>query len=424
MTHTKSADIETANPDANNPASENKASKKISIFGLDRAAMTEWFAGIGEKPFRAKQVMSWIYGQGVTDFSAMTDLSKSLRQKLTDIAVVDTPQVRYDKTSKDGTRKWLFQVANNKNIVSAEQNETGFSASSSAIETVYIPEKSRGTLCISSQVGCTLDCTFCSTAQQGFNRNLSTAEIIGQVWLANQLLGPRPNGDRSVTNVVLMGMGEPLANFNKVLPAINIMLDDFGFGYSKRRVTLSTSGIVPMIDRLHEQCDVALAVSLHAPTDDLRNQLVPINHKYPIAELMGACDRYLDGKANRATITYEYVMIDGVNDGVEQARGLVKLLKSRQAKVNMIPFNPFPGTAFKRSKPENIERFKQYLNNHGIMATVRRTRGDDIDAACGQLVGQVLNKKRSAASATPRSNASAGADDTVNAGKPARFIDL
>lgn len=360
--------------------------QKFNIFGLERAAMTEWFAGIGEKPFRAQQVMGWIYGQGVTDFAEMTNLSKALREKLAAVATVTTPEVRLDKTSKDGTRKWLFQVAHKASAADTDD-------SNSAIETVFIPEKNRGTLCISSQVGCTLDCTFCSTAQQGFNRNLSTAEIIGQVWLANQLVGKQPNGDRRITNVVLMGMGEPLANFNKVLPALNIMLDDFGFGYSKRRVTLSTSGIVPMIDRLYADCDVALAVSLHAPNDELRNQLVPLNQKYPLAELMGACDRYLEGKANRTTITYEYVMIDELNDHVAQARELVALLKDRGAKVNLIPFNPFPGTPFKRSKPERIEKFKAHLVRNGVIATVRRTRGDDIDAACGQLVGQVMNKK-------------------------------
>lgn len=359
---------------------------KFNIFGLDRAAMTEWFASIGEKPFRAQQVMKWIYGQGMTDFSQMTNLSKALRTKLADLAVVETPQVRYDKTSKDGTRKWLFQV--DPDSSSLEPGQTA-----NAIETVFIPEKNRGTLCISSQVGCTLDCTFCSTAQQGFNRNLSTAEIVGQVWLANQLVGQQANGDRRITNIVLMGMGEPLANYHKVLPALNVFLDDFGFGYSKRRVTLSTSGIVPMIDKLHEDCDVALAVSLHAPTNDLRDQLVPLNKKYPIDVLMGACDRYLEGKANRTTITYEYVMIDGLNDNIEQAKALVKLMKPRGAKVNLIPFNPFPGTSYQRSRPERIDKFQQYLHKNGVIVTVRRTRGDDIDAACGQLVGQVLNKK-------------------------------
>lgn len=356
--------------------------KKFNIFGLDRAAMTEWFASIGEKPFRAQQVMGWIYAQGVTDFAEMTNLSKALRAKLSALATVDVPRVLLDKISKDGTRKWLFQV----------DSKPGEPATS-AIETVFIPEKTRGTLCISSQVGCTLDCTFCSTAQQGFNRNLSTAEIIGQVWLANQLVGQQDNGDRRITNIVLMGMGEPLANFNKVLPALRIMLDDHGFGYSKRRVTLSTSGIVPMIDRLYVECDVALAVSLHAPTDVLRDQLVPLNEKYPLAELMAACDRYLEGKANRTSITYEYVMIDELNDHMEQAKALVTLLRHRSAKLNLIPFNPFPGTTYKRSRPERIQAFQDYLVQKGVITTVRRTRGDDIDAACGQLVGQVLDKK-------------------------------
>lgn len=354
---------------------------KLNLFGLDRAALRDQFAVWEEKPFRADQVMQWIYGRGVDDFAAMSNLSKALREKLSELAEVRVPELVAEQASEDGTRKWVLRLDGG-----------------NAVETVYIPEKDRGTLCISSQVGCALDCSFCSTAQQGLNRNMTTAEIISQVWFANRTLGAAPlgttKGRRTISNVVFMGMGEPLANFNEVLPAIRILLDDYGFGMSKRRVTVSTSGLVPFMDRLHDSVDVALAVSLHAPTDALRNELVPINRKYPIAALMDACDRYMDGKAQRAHVLYEYVMLDGVNDGPEQARALARLLGQRQAKVNLIPFNPFPGSDYRRSPEQRILAFRDILNKHGVIATVRRTRGDDIDAACGQLVGRVQSRQR------------------------------
>ncbi len=358
---------------------------KLNLFGLDRAAMREQFAAWDEKPFRADQVMQWIYGRGVDDFAAMTNLAKNLRAKLVELAEVRIPELIAEQCSEDGTRKWVLRLAGG-----------------NAVETVYIPEKDRGTLCISSQVGCALDCSFCSTGKQGLNRNMTTAEIISQVWFANRSIGVASQeakgstnkAKRAITNVVFMGMGEPLANFNEVLPAIRILLDDYGYGMSKRRVTVSTSGLVPFMDRLHEAVDVALAVSLHAPTDALRDELVPINRKYPIADLMDACDRYIHGKPNRAHVLYEYVMLDGVNDSPAEARALARLLGQRQAKVNLIPFNPFPGTDYKRSPAQRIVAFRDILNKHGVIATVRRTRGDDIDAACGQLVGRVQNRQR------------------------------
>ncbi len=347
--------------------------------------MREQFAAWDEKPFRADQVMQWIYGRGVDDFAAMTNLAKNLRAKLVELAEVRIPELIAEQSSEDGTRKWVLRLAGG-----------------NAVETVYIPEKDRGTLCISSQVGCALDCSFCSTGKQGLNRNMTTAEIISQVWFANRSIGVASQeakgstnkAKRAITNVVFMGMGEPLANFNEVLPAIRILLDDYGYGMSKRRVTVSTSGLVPFMDRLHEAVDVALAVSLHAPTDALRDELVPINRKYPIADLMDACDRYIHGKPNRAHVLYEYVMLDGVNDSPAEARALARLLGQRQAKVNLIPFNPFPGTDYKRSPAQRIVAFRDILNKHGVIATVRRTRGDDIDAACGQLVGRVQNRQR------------------------------
>ena len=356
---------------------------KLNLFGLDRAAMREQFAAWDEKPFRADQVLQWIYGRGVDDFAAMTNLAKDLRAKLLECAEIRIPELVTEQTSEDGTRKWVLRLDGG-----------------NAVETVYIPEKDRGTLCISSQVGCALDCSFCSTGKQGLNRNMTTAEIISQVWFANRSIGVATDADkgnkskRAITNVVFMGMGEPLANFNEVLPAIRILLDDYGYGMSKRRVTVSTSGLVPFMDRLHDAVDVSLAVSLHAPTDLLRDDLVPINRKYPIADLMDACDRYIVGKPNRAHVLYEYVMLDGVNDSPTEARALARLLGQRQAKVNLIPFNPFPGTEYKRSPSERIVAFRDILNKHGVIATVRRTRGDDIDAACGQLVGRVKSRQR------------------------------
>lgn len=348
----------------------------VNLFGLSQPELQAFFERIGEKPFRARQVMQWIYRRGVDDFEAMTDLSKTLRNRLRETAVLHVPEIVVEQQSTDATRKWMLRTD-----------------AAQGIETVFIPEPNRGTLCISSQVGCVLDCAFCATAQQGFNRNLSTAEIIGQVWLANRELGDRPDGNRWVSNVVLMGMGEPLANYRNVVPALKILTDDFGFGHSRRRVTLSTSGIVPLIDRLGEECNVALAVSLHAPDDELRDELVPINRRYPIAELLDACWRYAEEVYGRS-ITFEYVMLDGVNDSLARARHLARLMRGRPGKVNLIPFNPFPGTRFGRSPTATIEAFRETLLKAGIRATIRRTRGDDIDAACGQLAGRVQDRTR------------------------------
>ena len=357
-----------------------------NLLGLPRPALEGFVAQLGSKPFRARQLMNWMYKRGVGSFAEMTDLAKEFRARLTAQAEVQAPQIMSMQRSADGTTKWLLRAD-----------------ASQAFEMVFIPEPERGTLCISSQVGCALDCSFCSTAQQGFNRNLSTAEIVGQVWLAARELEREeregsgegtaaPYGDaRHVTNVVLMGMGEPLANFRNVVPALQILLDDFGFDLSRRRVTLSTSGLVPQIYRLAEETNVALAVSLHAPDDELRNQLVPINRKHPIAELLEACWHYLD-EQNGRSVTFEYVMLEGVNDSVAQARALARLLKGHPAKVNLIPFNPFPGTLYRRSGAAAIQRFRDELLQRGVLATVRRTRGDDIDAACGQLAGRVIDR--------------------------------
>lgn len=353
------------------------AGRFTNLFGMDRERLRAEFASIGEKPFRADQIMQWIYRRGVDDFGGMTNISKDLRARLESSFVVRPPELLTEQKSIDGTRKWVLKVGGGQ-----------------AIETVFIPEKDRGTLCISSQVGCAMDCAFCSTAQQGLNRNLDTAEIVAQVWFAAKALGGDFQNERVISNVVFMGMGEPLANYNAVLPAVKILQDDFGFGLSKRRVTVSTSGLVPFIDRLREDVDTALAVSLHAPNDDLRNVLVPINKKYPVAELMDACRRYTAQRDHKMHIVYEYVMLDGVNDSPALARDLAKLLNGMPAKVNLIPFNPFPETRFKRSRPEAIEAFANILRAKNIIATTRKTRGDDIDAACGQLVGKVLNKQK------------------------------
>ncbi|HZH44230.1 MAG TPA: 23S rRNA (adenine(2503)-C(2))-methyltransferase RlmN [Lysobacter sp.] len=341
---------------------------------------------LGEKRFRAHQVMKWIHHRYVTDFAGMTDLGKALRAKLEARAEVRVPQVVFDKASEDGTHKWLLGMD-----------------TSNAIETVYIPDKGRGTLCVSSQVGCALNCQFCSTATQGFNRNLTTAEIIGQVWVAARHLGNVPHQQRKLTNVVMMGMGEPLANFDNVVRAMSIMRDDLGYGLANKRVTLSTAGMVPMIDRLAEESDVSLAVSLHAPHDDLRSELVPLNKKYPIAVLMDACVRY--ARRKKASVTFEYTLMKGVNDQPEHARALVRLMRQFDnavqmkdaAKVNLIPFNPFPGTRFERPDETAIRAFQKLLNDAGLIAPVRRTRGDDIDAACGQLKGQVMDRTRRSA---------------------------
>jgi 23S rRNA (adenine2503-C2)-methyltransferase len=347
---------------------------RTNLLGLPRAALETFVAELGSKPFRARQLLNWVYKRGEGSIANMTDLAKDFRAQLAEVAEVRTPDIVTMQHSSDGTRKWMLSAD-----------------SSQAFEMVFIPEKDRGTLCISSQVGCMLDCSFCSTAQQGFNRNLTTAEIVGQVWLAKKELGFEAGGDRIVTNVVLMGMGEPLANFRNVIPAVRILMDDYGFDLSRRRVTLSTSGLVPQIYKLAEETNVALAVSLHAPNDELRNELVPINRKHPIAELLDACWHYID-EQNGRSVTFEYVMLEGVNDSPAQARALAALLKGHPAKVNLIPFNPFPGTRYQRSPRVVIERFRDELIQRGVLATIRRTRGDDIDAACGQLAGRVIDR--------------------------------
>ena len=355
-----------------------------NLFGLDRAQLRACFAEMGEKPFRADQIMQWIYRRTADDFDLMTNISKDLREKMKQHFVIKHPELVAEQTSRDGTRKWALRLDGG-----------------NVIETVYIPEADRGTLCISSQVGCAMDCSFCSTGKQGLNRNMTTAEIVAQVWFAAKTLGGDFQNERVISNVVFMGMGEPLSNTAAVLPAIHIMLDDFGFGLSKRRVTVSTSGLVPYMDRLRADCDTALAVSLHAPNDELRNQLVPINRKYPIAELMEACRRYVEGKDRKTHIVFEYVMLDGINDQPEHARQLAKLLVGMAAKVNLIPFNPFPEAQYKRSKPEVIKHFSEILRAKRIVTTTRKTRGDDIDAACGQLVGKVQSKQKNRLSGIP-----------------------
>jgi 23S rRNA (adenine2503-C2)-methyltransferase len=352
----------------------------VNLLDFDAEGLAAWFAQQGEKPFRAKQVLRWMHQTGEDDFTRMTDIAKSLREKLLLTAAVSPAPTLSDRLSGDGTRKFLFDVGNG-----------------NAVETVFIPEDDRGTLCVSSQAGCALECAFCSTGRQGFNRNLSTAEIIGQLWQANHLLGQSlpadKRGDRIISNVVMMGMGEPLTNFDNLIPALRLMLDDNAYGLSRRRVTVSTSGIVPAMDRLADACPVALAVSLHAPNDALRDQLVPINRKYPLAELMAACRRYLR-VAPRDFITFEYVMLDGINDREADARELLRLVRDVPCKFNLIPFNPFPNSGFKRSPRENVRRFAEILIEAGIVTTTRKTRGDDIDAACGQLAGQVLDRSR------------------------------
>ena len=358
---------------------------RTNVFDFDRASLERFFEEeLGEKKFRAHQVMKWIHHRHATSFEEMTDLGKALRARLEERAVVHAPTVMFDKASTDGTHKWLLGM-DPKN----------------AIETVYIPDKGRGTLCVSSQVGCALNCTFCSTATQGFNRNLSTAEVIGQVWVAARHLGNVPHQQRKLTNVVMMGMGEPLANFDNVVRAMSIMRDDLGYGLANKRVTLSTAGMVPYIDKLGEVSDVSLAVSLHAPHDELRSELMPINRKYPIAELMDACVRYALRRKG-TSVTFEYTLMKGVNDQPEHARGLLALMRDFDrrvqmkdaAKVNLIPFNPFPGTRFERPDDAAIRAFQKKLNDAGMIAPVRRTRGDDIDAACGQLKGQVMDRTR------------------------------
>ncbi|MFB9069046.1 23S rRNA (adenine(2503)-C(2))-methyltransferase RlmN [Pseudofulvimonas gallinarii] len=359
---------------------QSTSSSKVNLLGLDRTRMEAFFVEeLGEKRFRAHQVMKWIYHYFADDFDKMTDLGKALRGKLAGIAEVRVPTAQVDQQSVDGTRKWLLSLDG-----------------ANGIETVYIPEPTRGTLCVSSQVGCALNCRFCSTGKQGFNRDLKTAEIVGQVWHAARELGHLTHQTRRITNVVMMGMGEPLLNFDNVVPAMNIMRDDFGFGLANKRVTLSTAGVVPMIDRLSDAADVSLAVSLHAPDDALRDHLVPINRKYPIVELLEACKRY-QAKRPRSSITFEYTLLKDVNDSEAQARALVKLLRKVPSKLNLIPFNPFPGTEYECPDPAVIQRFQQIVYDAGIITTLRRTRGQDIDAACGQLAGKVADRTRRSA---------------------------
>ena len=355
----------------------------VNLLDFDPEAMRAFLAARGEKPFRARQVLRWIHRRLADRIDAMTDLARATREALARDAEIRAPEVVRDTVAGDGTRKWLLDVGG-----------------ANAIEAVYIPEDDRGTLCISSQAGCALDCAFCSTGKQGFNRNLSTGEIIGQLWHANRALLAAgvsapwvEHGRHPITNVVMMGMGEPLANFDNVVAAMRLMLDDDAYGLSRRRVTLSTSGLVPAIDRLRDECPVALAVSLHAPTDALRDALVPINRKYPLRELLAACLRYIE-KAPRDFVTFEYVMLDGVNDGEAQARALAALVRNVPCKFNLIPFNPFPNTEFRTSPRARILAFQSVLQDAGLIATVRRTRGDEIDAACGQLAGQVQDRTK------------------------------
>lgn len=365
------------------------SSSTVNLLDLDAQGLVAYCESLGEKPFRAKQLQRWIHQYNAADFDGMTDLAKSLREKLKGRATIGMPGIISDNVSSDGTRKWLVDVGNG-----------------NAVETVFIPEENRGTLCVSSQAGCAVNCRFCSTGKQGFSRNLTTAEIIGQLRMAEFALrasllgeaggratGGDGKGERVITNVVMMGMGEPLLNYDAVVPAMRLMLDDNAYGLSRRRVTLSTSGVVPMMDRLGAELPVALAVSLHAPNDPLRDELVPLNRKYPLRELMAACQRYLE-VAPRDFITFEYCMLDGVNDTEKHARELLAVTRDVPCKFNLIPFNPFPESGLLRSKSEQIKRFAQILMDAGVVTTVRKTRGDDIDAACGQLAGEVKDRTR------------------------------
>tara|TARA_R110001583_G_scaffold10698_9_gene49250 strand:+ start:43490 stop:44608 length:1119 start_codon:yes stop_codon:yes gene_type:complete len=352
--------------------------KKVNLLDLNREALRAFFVEIGEKAFRAEQVMKWVYHFGCDDFDKMDNINKKLRDKLKQRAEIVAPEVSVEQRSSDGTIKWVMRVGNQD------------------IETVYIPEKDRATLCVSSQVGCALACNFCSTAQQGFNRNLSVSEIIGQVWRAAKIVGVMgEKGKRPITNVVMMGMGEPLLNLNNVIPAMELMLDDFGYALSKRRVTISTSGVVPALDILGDRIDVALAISLHAANDDLRSQMMPINDKYNIADFLAGVKRYIEkSKANRGKVTIEYLLLDHFNDSTDQAHELAILLKDTPCKINLIPFNPFPGNDYEKPSNSRVDRFSKVLMEYGYTVIVRKTRGDDIDAACGQLVGDVIDRTK------------------------------
>ncbi|MFK8077666.1 MAG: 23S rRNA (adenine(2503)-C(2))-methyltransferase RlmN [Granulosicoccus sp.] len=354
----------------------------INLFDLDRDALVAFLVEQGEKPFRAKQIMKWLYQRNVRDLNAMTDVSKATRNKLLECTTTVLPGVQESQLSRDGTAKWLFELHDG-----------------NCIETVYIPESDRGTLCVSSQVGCALDCSFCSTGRQGFNRNLSVSEIIGQVWLATNLLAQEPaTANQRITNIVMMGMGEPLLNYRQLVPSLNLMMDDLAYGLSKRRVTVSTSGVIPAMDKLTSDVDISLAVSLHAPNNELRDELVPINKKYPISELMGACWRYVEGEdaasQRKKHVLFEYVMLSGVNDQAQHAHELAELLRGFPGKVNLIPFNPFPQSGYRRSSRNAVERFAKILNEAGVLTLKRTTRGDDIDAACGQLAGDIDDRSK------------------------------
>ncbi|MEH6347028.1 MAG: 23S rRNA (adenine(2503)-C(2))-methyltransferase RlmN [Bermanella sp.] len=353
-------------------------SKKVNLLGLSPKKMADFFVEMGEKPFRAQQLLKWIHQVGLEDFDDMSNVSKVMREKLKEVACVEYPEITYHKVSKDGTQKWVMKIPGG-----------------SSIETVYIPDGGRGTLCVSSQIGCALDCSFCSTGKQGFNRDLSVAEIIGQVYVAAKSFDkPGEKRERKITNVVMMGMGEPLLNFDNVVDAMDLMMHDHSYGLSKRRVTLSTSGVVPNLYKLAEVSDVSLAVSLHAPNDALRDQLVPINKKYPIKELLAACDHYMTSLPDRRKLTVEYTMMNQVNDEMAHAEELAELLKNTPCKINLIPFNPFPNSGYERPSNNRVYRFRDYLHSKGFIVTIRSTRGDDIDAACGQLVGQVEDRTR------------------------------
>jgi len=356
---------------------------KRNLLDFDAEGLAAFFATLGEKPFRARQVLHWIHQSGEGDFARMSDLAKGLREKLAHAACVEAPVVVGDTTAEDGTRKWLLKVDG-----------------ANAVEAVFIPETNRGTLCVSSQAGCVLDCAFCSTGKQGFNRNLTTAEIVGQLWYAEKTLGENASRERAISNVVMMGMGEPLLNLDNVIPALRLMLDDNAYGLSRRRVTVSTAGVVPGMDRLRDECPVALAVSLHAPNDALRDRLVPLNRKYPMRELLAACNRYLE-RAPRDFITFEYVMLDGVNDTDANARELAGVASQVRCKFNLIPFNPFPRSDFRRSGADRIASFAEILRRAGLTVTTRKTRGDDIAAACGQLAGDVADRTRRSARRLP-----------------------
>ena len=354
------------------------ATDKVNLLGLTQPQLESFFESIGEKRFRAGQVMKWIHHFGIDDFDAMSNLGKALKEKLKAAAEIRGPEIVSEDISRDGTRKWVIRVA-----------------SGSCVETVYIPQNGRGTLCVSSHAGCALDCSFCSTGKQGFNSNLTAAEVIGQVWIANKSFGSVPAKiDRAITNVVMMGMGEPLLNFDNVVAAMRIMMDDLGYGISKRKVTLSTSGVVPMIEELAKQIDVSLALSLHAPNDELRNELVPINRKYPLAMLLDACQRYIGQLGEKRVLTIEYTLLKDVNDLPEHALQMIELLRNVPCKINLIPFNPFPHSGYERPSKNATRRFQELLQQAGFNVTVRTTRGDDIDAACGQLVGQVMDRTR------------------------------